>query len=187
VVRDRLLQNPSIQAQNAFVSSVVQILRLTYSTHAEHRLTLQTDNPHTTAVPEIASPRCVIVIDDALPPGKACNAAAVIALTIGERHPYLVGAPLIDARNVHHPGLIPVGISVLKASAGQLSKLRADAREKDFDFVGFPVQGQQTKDYTAFRDAVRAVDTHELAYVGVGIVGDNKALRKLVSDFELMQ
>lgn len=150
-------------------------------------MTLQADHSPPTAVQKIAAPRCVIVIDDALPPGRACNAAAVIALTIGERHPYLVGAPLIDAQDVHHPGLIPVGISVLKASVGQLSKLRADALEKEFDIVGFPVQGQQTKDYTAFRDAVRAVDTHELAYVGVGIVGENKAVRKLVSDFELMQ
>jgi hypothetical protein len=150
-------------------------------------LTLQDAYSHTTTVQKFAAPRCVIVIDDALPPGKACNAAAVIALTIGERHPYLVGAPLVDAQDVRHPGLIPVGISVLKAPVGQLSKLRADALEKQFDIVGFPVQGQQTKDYAAFAEAVRAVQTHALAYVGVGIVGDNKVLRKLVSDFELMQ
>jgi hypothetical protein len=129
----------------------------------------------------------VIVIHDVLPPGKACNAAAVVALTIGERHPYLVGAPLIDAQDVHHPGLIPVGISVLKASAAQLLTLRAQALDNQFDVVAFPAQGQQTKDYTAFRDAVRSVDTQDLVYLAIGIVGENKAVRKLVSDLELMQ
>jgi hypothetical protein len=49
------------------------------------------------------------------------------------------------------------------------------------------VQGQQTKDYSAFRDAVRMVASADLAYLAVGVVGENKALRKLVSGFDLMQ
>jgi hypothetical protein len=139
------------------------------------------------ANPNPAVPRCVIVIDDTLPPGKACNAAAVVALTLGARHPELVGAPLVDAQGVEHPGLIPVGISVLKASAARLPQLRADALAKAFDVVDFAVQGQQTKDYSAFRDAVRVVATADLAYLAVGVVGENKVLRKLVSEFELMR
>jgi len=132
-------------------------------------------------------PRCVIVIDATLPPGKACNAAAVVALTLGARHPQLVGAPLVDADGVAHPGLIPFGISVLKAAAADLPQLRADALAKAFDVVDFPVQGQQTKDYSAFRDALRTVATADLAYLAIGVVGENKALRKLVSEFDLMQ
>ena len=41
--------------------------------------------------------RCVIVLDRDLPIGRAANAAAVIALTIGQRHPALVGDPFLDA------------------------------------------------------------------------------------------
>ena len=37
--------------------------------------------------------RCVIVLDRELPIGKAANAAAVIALTIGQRHPQLSALP----------------------------------------------------------------------------------------------
>ena len=36
-------------------------------------------------------PRCVMILQNDLAPGKAANAAAVIALTLGQRHPALVG------------------------------------------------------------------------------------------------
>ncbi|HTJ98435.1 MAG TPA: DUF2000 family protein, partial [Bordetella sp.] len=52
--------------------------------------------------------RCVVVVDKQLPAGRAANAAAVLALTIGQRYPALVGQPLVDASGVEHPGLIPI-------------------------------------------------------------------------------
>ena len=47
--------------------------------------------------------RCVIVIDEALPPGLAANAAAVLALTLGREEPALVGAGFVDADEGAHP------------------------------------------------------------------------------------
>ena len=98
------------------------------------------------AVPE----RCVIVVDNALPAGLAANAAAVVALTVGQRHPGLVGAPLIDASGGVHPGLIPIGIAVLGASQEELAAVRHKAMATTkCDVVDFPVQGQQTTNYAA--------------------------------------
>ncbi len=41
--------------------------------------------------------RCVIVVDRALPAGRAANAAAVVAFTLGKRHPEVAGSDLIAA------------------------------------------------------------------------------------------
>ena len=60
--------------------------------------------------------RCVVVLNQDLASGKAANAAAVIALTLGQRHPGLVGHTLSDAYGQQYPGLIPVGIPVLSAA-----------------------------------------------------------------------
>lgn len=106
--------------------------------------------------------RCVIVIDGELPAGKAANAAAVLALTVGQRHPALVGEPLVDASGCAHPGLIPVGIAVLAASQQEMSAIRGKAIAASCDVVSFPVQGQQTTDYGAFRDDGYRVATDEL-------------------------
>ncbi len=142
----------------------------------------QTD-PSPAALPE----RCVIVVDAALPPGLAANAAAVVALTVGKRHPGLVGAPLVDASGRSHPGLIPIGIAVLGASQDELVAVRQKAlANTECDVIDFPVQGQQTTNYAAFREAVASVPTEALRYVAVGFVGGRKPLGKVVSKLGLL-
>lgn len=131
--------------------------------------------------------RCVVVVDAELPAGKAANAAAVLALTLGQRHPELVGAPLADASGTPHPGLIPIGIAVLSAPSDALARLRAKALAGGCDVVDFPVQGQQTTDYQAFIDAVAQVREEELRYLGVALFGPRKAVGKLVGNLALLK
>jgi Protein of unknown function (DUF2000) len=131
--------------------------------------------------------RCVIVVDRELPAGRAANAAAVIALTLGKRHPDLAGPDLVDASGWAHPGLIPIGIAVLGASEGELRSLRAKAVKSGVDVVDFPGQGQQTTDYDEFRTHVGQVVTEELSYVAVGLYGSRKAVGKIVGGFGLFK
>jgi len=143
----------------------------------------ETDDAQSTTTPE----RCVIVVDAQLPIGRAANAAAVIALTVGRRHPALVGLPLVDASGVAHPGLIPIGIAVLAADQPTLSAIRAKGVAAGCDVVDFPVQGQQTTDYTAFRDAVALIPTADLQYIGVALVGARKPVGKIVANLGLLK
>ena len=131
--------------------------------------------------------RCVIVVDNQLPAGRAANAAAVLALTVGHRHPALVGLPLVDASGVEHPGLIPIGIAVLAADQATLSGIRDKGAAAGCDIVDFPVQGQQTTDYSAFRDAVAQVATADLQYVGVALIGARKPIGKIVANLGLLK
>ncbi|WP_152046658.1 DUF2000 domain-containing protein [Aureimonas psammosilenae] len=127
--------------------------------------------------------RCVIVVDDALPAGRAANAAAVIALTLGKLQPELAGADLVDGSGVAHPGLIPIGITILGAASADLPGIRAKALSRELTVIGFPVQGQQTNDYSAFGAAVGRVETNALSYVGVGIYGPRKTVGKVVGKY----
>ncbi|MGN4085477.1 DUF2000 domain-containing protein, partial [Burkholderia gladioli] len=98
-----------------------------------------------------------------------------------------VGPPLVDADGVSHPGLIPIGIAVLSAEAARLPSIRDKALAAGCEVVDFPVQGQQTTDYSAFRDALAQVATAELAYLGVALVGPRKAIGKIVSNLGLLK
>jgi hypothetical protein len=130
--------------------------------------------------------RCVMLIDEALPKGKATNAAAVMALTMGQRQPHLVGAPLIDAAGNEHPGLIPIGIAVLGTPASDLPALRQKAMSDDLEVVDFPVQGQQTTDYQQFRSMMAATDAGQVGYLGVMIYGDRKKVGRIVGKYKLL-
>ena len=131
--------------------------------------------------------RCAIVVDASLPAGRAANAAAVIALTLGKRHPHLAGPDLVDASGRAHPGLIPIGIAVLAAPAAEVNALRAKALKNGIDVVDFPSQGQQTTDYARFGSLVREVPTESLTYVGVGLYGARKAVGRIVGRFSLLK
>ncbi|MDL4914578.1 MAG: DUF2000 domain-containing protein [Enterobacterales bacterium endosymbiont of Blomia tropicalis] len=129
--------------------------------------------------------RCAMILNASLPPGKATNAAAVIALTLGQRHPALVGAALEDVNARHYPGLIPVGIPVLAASIEQLNQLQIKCEEMKCDVVVFPEQGQTTTDYLAFSNAIRLMPSVEWRLLGLAVVGEKKTLRKLTAKLNL--
>ncbi|TCL68508.1 hypothetical protein EDC14_101348 [Hydrogenispora ethanolica] len=136
---------------------------------------------------QIIPTRCVIILDQELPVGRAVNAAAVIALTIGQRHPVLVGEPLVDGAGFAHPGLIPIGIAVLAASRSELGEIRRKGLETGCDVIDFPVEGQQTTDYQAFREAVAGIEPEAIQYAGVALVGQKKAVRKIVGNLGLLK
>jgi len=131
--------------------------------------------------------RCVIVVDATLPVGRAANAAAVVALTLGKRHPDLAGPDLIDASGKPHPGLIPIGIALLAADASALVALSEAASRAGLDVVDFPRQGQETTDYARLRTQVAAAPTGSLEYVAVGLLGPRKAVGRLVGKFPLLR
>ncbi len=137
---------------------------------------------------ELARPeRCVLVLDESLPPGLAANAAAVLALSIGARFPDLPGPDLVDADGAVHPGLIPMGLPVLSAPADRLGALRAAAFDAGLHVIDFPTGGQQTTDYAAFAASVADTPTAELAYLGLALCGRSKAVRKLTGGFPLLR
>ncbi|WP_278496839.1 DUF2000 domain-containing protein [Pantoea vagans] len=129
--------------------------------------------------------RCVMILNAALPPGKATNAAAVIALTLGQRHPTLVGDALEDAEKYPSPGLITTGIPVLAASDQELDVLREQCEQAEYDLVLFPEAGQSTTDYQALGEVLRQQPRQQWRLLGLAIVGDKRALRKLTAKLAL--
>lgn len=131
--------------------------------------------------------RCVLILDDTLPPGLAANAAAVLALTVGALFPDLPGPDLLDADGTIHPGLIPMGLPVLAATTDRLSALRAAALDAGLHVIGFPTVGQQTTHYTAFAASVADTPTDRLTYLGLALSGPSKAVRKITSTLPLLR
>jgi hypothetical protein len=138
-----------------------------------------------TPQPETTATRTVVVIDRALPKGLAANAAAILALTLGVHRPQLIGAPFEDADGTEHPGLIPTGLPVLGADAGELPAIRAAARERGLLVVDAPAAAQQTNDYDEFRAAVAA--SGELEYIAILVSGAPKAVRAVTGQLSLLR
>jgi len=132
--------------------------------------------------------RVVIVVDEALSIGHAANATALLAVTLGALVEGLPGADAIDADGGVHPGLIPIGVPVLKGSTEALSTTRERAaRVAGVTVVDFLAQGRQTNDYDEYRAMVAATPAAELRYLGVALHGPRTAINKLVGNFSLLR
>jgi hypothetical protein len=140
-------------------------------------------SPAAAAPPE----HLVIVVDEALPPGLAANAAAVVAFTLGAQLPDLRGPDVADADGAVLPGLIPIGLPILRAGAGALTALHAGAVEAGLGAVAMPVFGHQTNDYDEFRALVAGTPGAELQFLAVAVHGPRRQVRRLTGSFGLLR
>ena len=72
----------------------------------------------------------MVVVDEALAPGLAANAAAVMAMTLGAKLPALVGEDFADGAGERHPGLITTGLPVLRARGGRAAGAAGQGRSR---------------------------------------------------------
>ena len=134
------------------------------------------------------SERCVIVVDESLPAGLAANAAAVLALTLGAREPDLVGADFVDADAQPHPGLIPIGLPVLRAPRAELVEIRRLASAGWRERRRLP--GVRAADHRLRRvpwDGRGRRPAAELSYLGVALSGSGRAVRRLTGRLALLR
>jgi len=132
--------------------------------------------------------RCVIVVDESLPPGRASNATAMLAVTLGATVAGLPGAALVDADGDVHPGLIPQGLTVLRAPADRVGDLRARAAaSEDVGVIDFPTDCQQTIDYDEVRRRVAGIPAANLRYLAILLYGPRRAVSRLTGNLALLR
>jgi hypothetical protein len=132
--------------------------------------------------------RTVIVIDRDLPTGRAANAAAILAVSLGATHSDMPGADLVDAGGVRHPGLFPEGLPILAARATEMVRLReAASATPDVLLIDFPAAGQTTTDYEEFRATVARTRPEDLRYVGIALRGPATVIRALTKRLSLLR
>ena len=129
----------------------------------------------------------VIVVDEALPAGRAVNAAICVASATATSVTGLLGPDAKDAGGSVHPGLPWAGCTVLGAPADRLAEIRAKAVASLGVFVAdMPTYGQSTRVYDEYLRQVGETETGDLAYHAVSLVGPRNRIDKLVHRLSLL-
>ena len=93
----------------------------------------------------------VVVVDAALPPGRAVNAAVCTAAATESAVTGLLGDAAVDADGIAHPGLPWAGCTVLTADAATLRTIRTKAAARPDIFVAdMPAAAQHTRVYAEY-------------------------------------
>jgi hypothetical protein len=145
------------------------------------------DEIDTSAPTRAARLKWVVVVNHALPPGLAVNAAVCVAAVTGQAVPGLLGADGKDSGGGIHPGLPWAGCAILAAPARQLTELREKAARSDGVFVAdMPSLAQQTRVYDEYLRGLGDVADPDIAYYAVGIIGPRNRVDKLVKKLPLL-
>jgi hypothetical protein len=129
----------------------------------------------------------VVVVDDALPPGRAVNAAVCTAAATESAVTGLLGDDAVDADGNAHPGLPWAGCTVLTADASTLRTIRTRAAARPDVFVAdMPAAAQHTRVYTEYLGAVGETKADDIDYYAVSIVGPRNPVDKIVGKLPLM-
>ena len=132
--------------------------------------------------------KCVVVVDGELPAGLMVNAAACLAVTLGERVEDINGEDATDGSGMVHPGLIPTGIAILQADADAIKDTRLKAEVTEGVFVAdFTDAAQTPRDYGEYLQNISNINSEDLRYLGVGLYGDKKAVGRLTGGLALLR
>ena len=129
----------------------------------------------------------VLVVDAALPPGRAANAAVCVSAATSTAVRGLLGPDAEDATGSVHPGLPWAGCSVLAASSEQLTQIRARAAGSPGVFVAdMPLAAQTTRVYDEYLAQVGESTGEQLTYCALSIVGPRNRVDKIVGRLGLL-
>ncbi|WP_308281610.1 DUF2000 domain-containing protein [Cellulomonas sp. PS-H5] len=129
----------------------------------------------------------VVVVDEALEPGRAANAVACVTAATATGVPGLMGPTASDAGGDVHTGLPWTGCTVLGAPRATLAELRAKAAAAPGVHVAdMPAIAQQIRVYGEYLAAMaeRPVDDHD--YLALSIVGPRNRVDRLVGKLRLL-
>jgi hypothetical protein len=131
--------------------------------------------------------KCAIVVDAALPAGLAMNAAAVLALSVGDAYGACVLGPDVKDRDGRvHRAITAAPLPILKADGEALRGIVAKAvADPEVFVVDFTASAQAARDYGDYTRTMEATGADEHEYVGVALVGAKKAVNRLSGSLPL--
>lgn len=134
--------------------------------------------------------KCVMVIDEKLPPGVVANTAAIMGITLGKKMPEAVGADVYDRTGNAHLGIIEFPVPILKGNSGIIRAIREKLYEPDFaelTAVDFSDLAQSCKTYVEFTQKMKNADEADLNYLGIAVCGAKKKVNKLTGSLALLR
>ncbi|GAB3212552.1 DUF2000 domain-containing protein [Marinactinospora thermotolerans] len=129
----------------------------------------------------------VIVVDAALPAGRAVNAGSCVASATAVNVAGLLAHEGVDADGSTHPGLPWAGCTILGADVVKLRQIRDKADRREDVFVAdMPIAAQETRVYDEYVDTLATLPGGEIAYAAVSLVGPRKAVDRIVGGLKLL-
>ncbi|MFY9928396.1 MAG: DUF2000 domain-containing protein [Streptosporangiaceae bacterium] len=128
----------------------------------------------------------VVIVDEALSPGQAVNAAVCVSAATAPAVAGLLGPGGPDAAGQSHSGLPWAGCSILAATAAELAAIRQQGLDRQLLAADMPAAAQATRVYDDYLRELAKTDPGDLDLLAVSLIGPRNRVAKLVRHLELL-
>lgn len=128
---------------------------------------------------EAPGQKLIIIINTNLPVGLVANTSAVLTLSVGAKHPELIGEDLVDGSGQKHMGITSITIPVLGADEDLLTVIAQKAGEAEVELVSFSKIAQSIHSYEEYTERLGKTLGEDITYSGIALYGDKKVVNSL--------
>lgn len=131
--------------------------------------------------------KLVVVINTDLAIGLAANTAAVLVLSVGAKHPELIGKDLLDGSGQVHLGITTITIPVLGADDETLTAIVQKLDETDVELVSFSKIAQSIHSYEEYAAKLLETPGGMIKYSGIALFGSSKQVNSLTGSLQRLK
>lgn len=137
---------------------------------------------------DLSASKCAVVVDEALPAGLAANAASVLAMTLANQVPGIIGPDVKDGDGRLHAGIVLIPVPILTAPADRLVEIQKRlSGEPGITSVGFTSLAQSCRTYEEYVERVSQTASDDLVYIAIGVFGPRRFLNRLTGSLPLLR
>jgi hypothetical protein len=130
--------------------------------------------------------RSAIVIDETLPTGLLANAVACIVTGLFNGEPAALG-PSIDGDGCTFIPITKIAILVFKRGEQTFASFLNRAKGLNLKYMLFTKEGQSTVNYEEYIERVRGKKPEELTVIGLGVIGEDAAVKDFSKGLSLLR
>lgn len=130
--------------------------------------------------------KSAIIINPDLPAGLLANAVACITSGLFLEGKSLVGEK-IEGRDVSYIPITKIPILILRPGQKSLVELCQQAQKLNLTYMAFTKEAQSTTDYVQYTERVTGKDLMSVVLLGLGVVGEDKAINSLVGSLPMLR
>src|SRR3989338_2999467 len=130
--------------------------------------------------------KAAIIIDPNQPQGLLTNSVACITSGLFIEGKDYVGHE-IKGKDVNYIPITKIPILILKPGNSRLLDLCRRAQETNLKYMAFTKEGQSTTDYDQYEKRVSGLPLESVTLVGLGVVGDEKAINSLIGSLPMFR
>jgi len=129
----------------------------------------------------------VVIVDASLPPGLKANIAAVLSLSLGRKHPEIVGENVKNSDELEMQGITQMPLPILQAAAPDIKRLYLENCMSELYMVIFNDAALVTKSYSDYVKRILMQRSEDMVVHGLIAYGGKKLVNKICGSLQLLR